>query len=359
MSALSPFVLLQDASTYVACDWDLAVDAGGRNHWVGFFLKHFEVILNLAIEAEVARGKDPVEVNGRVTACRAEFRERFTNYGEKFTAFGRVTILTLDQWRDEILRRHGIVDAFELLKERENAKMLPLVPVVCRQLDAMSPAEQRLALIEGVFAGNIFDMGAEATAKAFLGASPDFFAVREKLQKRPWLFDDFDAVDAKLAAQAAGRGWKKVVFFVDNAGSDFLLGALPLMRWLALRGAKVVLVANERPTLNDMTVAEVRKWWPRVVEVEGSFGSLPIEVVSSGTGEPLIDLLGVSAELNRAAEGADLVIIEGMGRGVESNLYAKFKCDAMNLAMLKDRVIAERHGGKVFDCVCRFRGAGE
>ena len=49
-----------------------------------------------------------------------------------------------------------------------------------------------------------------------------------------------------------------------------------------------------------------------------------------------------------------LVILEGMGRGVESNIDAEFSCDAVNLAMIKDSAVASRHAGKVFDVVCRF-----
>jgi len=79
--------------------------------------------------------------------------------------------------------------------------------------------------------------------------------------------------------------------------------------------------------------------------------------VSSGTGEPLIDLLGVSPELNRVAADADLVILEGMGRGVESNIDAQFTCDALNLAMLKDAKVAGRIGGKLYDVVCQFKQA--
>jgi type II pantothenate kinase len=63
----------------------------------------------------------------------------------------------------------------------------------------------------------------------------------------------------------------------------------------------------------------------------------------------------VSDELNRAAADADLLIIEGMGRGVESNLGARFTCDALNIAMIKDAMVAKRVAGKVFDVVCRFR----
>jgi type II pantothenate kinase len=100
----------------------------------------------------------------------------------------------------------------------------------------------------------------------------------------------------------------------------------------------------------------VRAIWPRVVEA-GDLAGCDIELVSSGTGEPLIDLRGVSDELNDAASDADLVILEGMGRGVESNLEAELTCDRLNLAMIKDELIARSIGGELYDCVCRFEAA--
>jgi type II pantothenate kinase len=63
----------------------------------------------------------------------------------------------------------------------------------------------------------------------------------------------------------------------------------------------------------------------------------------------------VSPELNEAAADADLVILEGMGRGIESNFDAAFSCDALNIAMIKDAMTARQMGGKLFDVVCRFR----
>jgi type II pantothenate kinase len=258
------------------------------------------------------------------------------------------------------LQKHGFEDAFADLKNRENSAAQPLLPQVCRQIDALAGEARLRAVVEGVFAGNIFDMGAEATAKQFLHGGPDFFETRKKLPGRPWLIDDYDAfaeraLGTRGASPAAKREYSRVVFFVDNAGSDFLLGAVPMMRWFAREGASVVLAANERSTLNDMTIHDVRAWWPRVLEVEPSLKGLPIELVSTGTGEPLIDLSAVSAELNRAAAGADLVVLEGMGRGVESNLDAEFSCDALNLAMLKDAAVAKRVGGTLYDVICRFR----
>ena len=357
-AALEPFVLLADPATYVACSWDLSQDAEGRDHWVGFFKRHLETILTLATAAVRARGGDVADAAARGDACRAAFHATFDGFAADPFGAGkrgcdRVTILTLDTWRDALLRRHGFVDAFVDLKDRENRAALPLLADVCRQMDAQpTAADQLRAAVEGVFAGNIFDMGAEATATAFLAGGPDFFATRKSLAPRPWLVDDYDPLAARLLA---GPRHRHAVYFVDNAGSDFLLGATPLIRWLAMRGTRVTVAANERPTLNDMTVHDVTAWWPRVLAAEPSLAGLPIDLVSTGTGEPLIDLSAVSPALNAAAADADLVILEGMGRGVESNLDAAFTCDAVNLAMIKDVVIARRQGGKLYDVVCRYR----
>ncbi len=351
MSPDSPFCKLADPTSYVACSWDLTLDEAGRAHWVEFFKRHVNTILQLGVDAAVARGEERPSADDRAAACRVAFYARFDAFAANPLGHGPVTILTLDDWRDQLLRRFGFVDSFVDLKNRENEKVLPLLPAVCREIDALDGPEQIRCLIEGIFAGNLFDMGADATAKAFLTGGPSFFETRARLLPRPWLIDDFDA----LAGRLAGPPHHKAVFFVDNAGSDFLLGAIPFMRWMARRGTQVILAANERPTLNDMTVHDVLAWWPRILAAEPSLAWLPIKIVSTGTGEPLIDLSRISAELNDAAHDADLVILEGMGRGVESNLDARFSCEALNIAMIKDIAVATRNRGKVYDLVCRFR----
>jgi type II pantothenate kinase len=351
-TALRPFTLLSDPRAYVACEWDLTVDTEGRVHWIDFFCRHIQTLLRLGVEAASARGEAVESATARATACRKEFVDRFQCYAAAPAAQGRVTILTLDEWRDQLCRMHGFIDAMIDLKARENEKMLPLLPAVCAQIDALTGEAQCRAVFDGVFAGNIFDMGAEATAKQFLAGGPDFFQVRQTLAPRPWLIDHYDAIATRFLR---GPLHRKCIFFIDNAGSDFLLGAIPMIRWLAMRGTAVVIAANERPTLNDMTAQDVLDWWPRILAVEPSIAGLPISIVSTGTGEPLIDLSAVSAELNAAAADADLVILEGMGRGVESNIDARFSCDAINLAMIKDPAVAHRHRGNVFDIVCQYR----
>ena len=342
--ALRPFVKLADPASYRPCSLHLVDDAAARDYWCDFFCEHIHLVLNLGVEAD---GDSP-DSRQRATACAADLIAHFRNFQQDPAEYGDdVSILTLDQWRDQHLRRHGFVDCFRLQKERENERMLPLLRGVVGVLDSLDGRDQLLAATKGVFAGNIFDMGAKGTAAMFLGDKPPgFLDVVATLKGRPWRVDDFDAF-------ADAGPWRKVVYFVDNAGSDFLLGAVPFVRMLAKRGAEIAIAANERPTLNDMTIHDVRRWWPRVAEAAG-LDDLPISLVSTGTGEPLIDLRGVSPALNAAAADADLVVLEGMGRGVESNLDAKLTCDRLNLAMVKDELIARHLGGELYDCVCRF-----
>lgn len=353
---LEPFILLADPDHYRACEWDFTTDSEARHYWVPLLLRNFEVTLQIAAEADLSEGRDADDTEQRISACRAALHGRMQAYLNDPSRYGRVTILTLDRWRTEILRSFGFFDPYRLFKRRENERVLPLLRPWCDRLDAMNPDARALAVVEGVLAGNIFDMGAEATARQFAQAPPDFEQVRRKLPPRPWLLDDFESLAPRLTRHFSGGGvFRKLVFFIDNAGSDFVLGAVPLARAMALGGCEVVLVANASPTLNDMTLAEVESLWPELCRRLPDLAGLPMTRVSSGTGEPVIDLSAVSAELNAASAGADLVLLEGMGRGVESNLHARMRCDRLNLAMIKDPFVAARHGGKLYDCVCVYR----
>lgn len=77
-------------------------------------------------------------------------------------------------------------------------------------------------------------------------------------------------------------------------------------------------------------------------------------MVSTGNGLPVIDLTRVSAELCAAAEGAQLLVLEGMGRAIETNLHARAACDLLKLGMVKHPEVADMLGGQLLDCVCKF-----
>jgi cobyric acid synthase len=71
----------------------------------------------------------------------------------------------------------------------------------------------------------------------------------------------------------------------------------------------------------------------------------------------VMDLTSISRELADAAEDADLVVLEGMGRSIETNLYAQFKCDSLNIGMVKHKEVADFLGGRLYDCVIKFNEA--
>lgn len=281
---------------------------------------------------------------------------------------GQPTVLKMCRLRDETLRSLGFTDCFKDVKATENERALTVLPAVLAEIDAIADAKDRLlALIQGAFAGNIFDLGAAASAKLHEDGGGDFRSTRARLRSRPWLVDDFDSLHQAWTADGATGGelastWRKCVMFVDNSGADVVLGMLPIARELARRGCKVVLAANEVPSINDVTAAELEDLLPRVAELDETFAEAvkcgAIAVCSSGSDLPVIDLRRVSKRLAAAVDDADFVILEGMGRAIETNLEAAFHCDALRIGMVKHPEVAQCLGGELYDCVCRFEAAG-
>ncbi len=346
------FQLLSSPQTYRPCPQNMLVDAEFREHWLTTFAEHFNLIVELAAETYGPAGREAAlraqeSLNSQLAALR-----------QKPDMLGALDLEVLGILREQALRSHGIPDAFAKMKARENAAMVPLFAQVASELDGHSDFLEALLLaVEGAFAGNIFDMGATATAGMFTDNSPDFFKIRTEVGgKRPWLVDDFDAFARRMTANPAHQ---KALIFVDNAGSDIVLGMVPLARLLAKRGTRVCLLANSLPSLNDITFQELgpllRTLGEHDAELKRLLAARRIYAAASGGGTPLIDLRHVSDWCNYEARDADLVIFQGMGRGLESNFDADFTVDAVNMCMIKERIIAERHQGKVFDVVLRFR----
>jgi len=351
---MAVFNLLAEPDRYVPCSTEnMLVDHDYRAYWLRHFGEHFNTIVRLAIEnyGEAARE--------RAAGCHEALKNDLRLIAEKPDRHGRLDLLVLDMLRQERLIEFGLPDPFELAKTRENEVALALYPQIVAELDSHHSEEEALLLaVEGIFAGNIFDLGAGATTKLFAHASPDFIAVRDGLGgKRPWLVDHYEA----FARRTFAKGHRKCVFFCDNAGSDCLLGVMPFCRLLAQRGTQVLIAANRLPALNDMTVAELRKIMPRLCAIDPVLNDLyrrgRIAVIDSGGVAPLIDLREISDELNAHSADADLVVLEGMGRGLESNFEARFRVDALKLCMIKEDIVARRHNGKIFDTVFRFDAA--
>lgn len=352
MQQREPFCRLDPRWHYLPCQWDLSIDRDALDYLIPFFRTQYDRTLKLARRQMLEAGQDEKETDHRLDQCRQRFNAFLDQIQDRPDQFERPTMLTIDYMRDGLLREAGFPDPFYEIKHHDNEEVIGLLPEVCKDIDAHDdPLQRLLSVIGGALAGNIFDMGVTATAKRMLDKSLSFLQTRQSLPQRPWLVDDFDDLAARLLN---GPAHTKAVIFVDNAGADFVLGMTPLARYLAQRGTQVILVANELASLNDMTITDALQIWPEMIDAEPSLRDLPIHLTSSGTGEPLIDLRQVSAELNHLARDADLVILEGMGRALESNFYTRFDCDCLKLAMIKDTFIANHYGGNLYDVVCRF-----
>lgn len=133
---------------------------------------------------------------------------------------------------------------------------------------------------------------------------------------------------------------------------------IPFMRELLKRGTEVVLAVNSVPSINDITVPEMQSIMDRVCAIDTvlceHYKSGKWRLVSSGNDLPVIDLRFVSEAVAKEAQDADLVILEGMGRGIETNLYAKFTVESLKLAMIKHAEVATCLGGRLYDCVCQY-----
>jgi len=335
---------LLDVGAYTPCDWDLLADDAGRAHWLDLFHDHFAAIRAAALVSGYTESS--------VAAAQAEIEEWIRRLREDPRAAGdTLNILTLDGVRDRALRGNGVIDAFSAVKQAANDAAIAQLADRLEALDRTQEDRLLAELARGMFAGNLFDMGAPQTAARFhdephLG----FNVLLGEIKPRPWFFDGVDSTSLS--------GHRKAVIFVDNAGGDVVLGVLPLARALLQHGCEVILAASEEPVLNDVTAAELHALRAQAASIDSAFADPKLRVMSTGTDTPLIDLSAISPTLCDAAADADLVVLVGMGRSLESNWLARFTCESWRVCTIKEPGIARRRGGELYDCVFRVEAPG-
>jgi len=335
--------LLANVDRYRRCEIDLCADADARAYWLDLFESHLE------FQLDHARQTGATEL--QCAQAREHLFDDLRRWREHPDADGHLDIMDLDAARFRALREAGIVDEFRVIKDRENDAALAELPKRLADLDAVPEAERLPELIGGMLAGNFFDLGVKATAAQYENANEHagFDQALRRVPDRPWRHDDLDNVT---------QWWNetplhKAVIFADNAGGDFVLGVLPLIREMLRRGIKVILTANEQPNLNDVTVDECSHLLKRAAECDAVFTDERLHLIGCGSSAPLVDLTNVSAALAEASIGADLVVLVGMGRSVESNFTARFTCHSWKVAMLKDEQTAKVADAQLFDAVFR------
>ncbi|CAD7092401.1 unnamed protein product [Hermetia illucens] len=345
--------LLENPNGYNPDTLDLAKNPEARDYWHKCFVR---LVDKFAQQAIASQENDPT------AADRAkEFKQAYINKlnllretsgspnGEK------MTIRRMLELNDFLLRHYGFADPWLDQKVQENHASIAVFQTRLEELDALEHEAKWVELVKGLLAGNMFDYGAQAITEIL--KNDKSFGLKDALkqiQPRPWLVDQLDEWIERLK----GPPHKCAVIFVDNSGIDIVLGVLPFVRELLIRRTKVLLCANTEPSLNDVTSKELEQILDRCQcnILQNARNNNQLLVYATGQSTPCLDLRTLSPELCMAMKTneTDLIVIEGMGRALHTNLYAKFSCETFKLAVVKNKWLAEHLGGELFSVICKY-----
>jgi len=338
----------------VVSAWNLADDPWVCRYWLDLFAS-FPERMGRHLREDGLAGP---EFETRWPAFCAEYDSGIQAIRQRVNREGDLRTIDLCRFRSSLLNRFGYPDPYAGVKRRENDLAANLYPRVIDRIDRTPPSQRWDTLFRGLLAGNLFDLGCPKTIDMYHNGQIDFFDALRNLPREPWAIDHTPALLENLRNKPI---WHQSLIFVDNAGADITLGVLPLAREMARAGMRVVLAANGAPALNDITLAELGPLLGRLATgdalLAGMMADGRLVTVDSGGDTPLIDLSRVSDACNAVAAKSDLIVLEGMGRGVESNWTESFTCDVWRVALLKDQTVADWIGARLFDGVCRFEPA--
>ncbi len=332
--------------------WDLRRDAEARTHWVGILRKNAAYLLELVradgLVDQLARAERVVGI--------------FEGLLDDLAAGGAddvSTVHAVTQIREQLLRCHGLYDPYFHTKRRQAQQYLPMAMELLEEAWAAGGAangnrrDHLALLLTRLLAGNLFDLGSQATQEAFRDGHLDPIASAAEFREEviDWLsgqpaeaIEPWMPCPREVGLPAQGR----VLLLADNAGPDFLLGILPVALYLARRW-EVWVVANTHPASSDITYQEACTLLDQLAQAPASAARQAIRagrlrLLASGTGSPGIDLRHVGAPLCAVAEDAAWLLIDGQGRGVETNWDTRFSVPVYRMAVVKDPWVAERIG---------------
>lgn len=347
--------LLEDPGEYVPDTVDLTQDADAREYWLVCFEDAIDKFVYRAIQSQI----HCPDADRRAKIFKEKYISRLHHLRGHPFAYGSLTVRSLLDMREHCLNEFDFPDPYRKQKRFENEQALKLLKGRLETLDSMPWEEKQEALVVGLLAGNVFDWGAKEVAKIMERGDFGFGEAKSKLEARPWLIDNLD----EWISRMRGPPHKCATIFVDNSGMDIVLGVLPFALELLKRKTKVLLCANSKPALNDVTHHElsvlIRKVAAVVDEVKHALTTGQLAIMDSGQGSPCLDLSRLNLEVAEAMRenGTDLIVLEGMGRAIHTNLNATFKCESVKAAVLKNQWLASRLGGKMFSVVFKYENS--
>jgi len=345
---LVPFPLLYDPASYEPDTISLQ-EPNLRNYWLSVFDRNIEVTSKAVRNASQEEG-----IEDKLNKFEKAFKEMIIKLKADPGSYGQLSVRSLLNLKEQCLHEYVSLDPYKQIKEKENAIALEHLPLRLKKLDTLSPEQRLRDIIDGILAGNMFDWGAKDVMDMLIKGELDFENAGLKIV-RPGLKDNYNEFEQRFLKQTP---YSRCFIFLDNSGADTILGVIPFARELLSRGTKVILAANSTPALNDVTFDEVETLFEDISKIDGllneSIYNQNLTCVSTGSGSPCLNLLRVTEKCANIAQEVDLVVIVGMGRAVHTNYYAKFLCDSLKLAVIKNESVANFLGGGIFDAICFF-----
>lgn len=207
--------------------------------------------------------------------------------------------------------------------------------------------------------GNVFDWGAIEVQKILENSNSNFGfnEALNKIESRPYLVD---GIDDWLERMKESPQYSCAAIFIDNSGPDLILGVFPFIREILKQNTEVILCANSKPALNDVTYSELIVLMDDVCQecdiLKKAYKSKKLMIFENGQNGCCLDFNHIPDELNEAMieHKTDLLILEGMGRALHTNLYANFNIDTLKLAVIKNLWMAQRLRGNIFSVICKY-----
>ncbi|XP_022910990.1 4'-phosphopantetheine phosphatase [Onthophagus taurus] len=347
--------LLQEPEEYLPDTIDLRNNPKERDYWLPCLER---MVRKFVDKASILNPHKP-QAKEEAEHCFRIFQEMIKRLNNNPEIMNPLSIRTLLEFNEKTLRSNNFTDAWLVQKQKETKTAFREFSSRLKYIDNIDTFGVRwLELVKGLLAGNMFDWGAKAVTD-LLETTGSFGLgdAMNTIQKRPWFIDDLDEWIETLQK----KSYKKVVIFVDNAGVDFVLGVIPLAREFIKRDTDVILSANTFPALNDITIKELNCCLQEASlhcpVIKNAVDSKKLQGIENGQGGPCLDLSKLNSGLCDKMKNVDLVMLEGMGRAVHTNLKAKFNIDSVKLAVLKNEWLAQSLGAQQFSIIFEFKPA--
>lgn len=201
----------------------------------------------------------------------------------------------------------------------------------------------------------MFDWGSNCLTTALSDGTLTFETAYKDIG-RSGTFDNYRDFETSIQEQIP----RKVVIFIDNSGADIVLGIIPFARYFLEKGSKVALAANTFPSVNDVTEQELHSIISTITDpiIKQGVNETKLQIFGSGSSSPFLDFRRIDqslcAYINEPNDPCDLLVIEGMGRAIHTNLYAKFSCKTLKVATIKNKVVADALDSNLYDAICVF-----